>query len=124
MFGLMSAVLGIILFTQLGTIEGIVRSIVLLDAAVILSFSMTLLGLLAASIGAVIWASRTPVIYLAVSGGSVVLLAFLLAEVVNINVHGPTEIFLFVIPMLAVSAAVLSVIAAVRYMRSRWKHQH
>jgi hypothetical protein len=100
--------LGIILYSQLET----------------LSIAMTLVGLLATLIGGVIWACRAPIVWSLLSGLSIWVVALLLLELVNINVHGTTAMFLPVIFAAVISGALLLLIAAVRFVLSLRTRKH
>jgi uncharacterized membrane protein (UPF0136 family) len=82
---------------------------------------MTLLGLLTALIGGVTWAWRAPLAHLLLSGVSVGVVAFLLAELVDINIHGPTALLLFVVVAGLLGCALILLLAAIRFTLSRRK---
>jgi hypothetical protein len=112
--GASAAALGVILYFQLGRIVELRVSLAVLNFASIMSFSMALLGLLAALIGSVAWARRAPRIHLLWAGLSVGVASLLLAALGNINVHGPTAIFMFVVLAGALGRFLILVIAADR----------
>jgi hypothetical protein len=95
-----------------------------LNTAAILSHSLTVLGLLAILIGGASWACRAPLGYSLLSGVLVGVVALLLAELININIHGPTAIFLYVIFAGSLGCALILLIAAIRFALSRRQHQH
>jgi hypothetical protein len=108
-----SAVVGIVLYTQLGRIVDLRLGDHVLDAVVISSFASTFGGLLTAIVGSAIWARRTPTrqplkIAVLVGVGSL-----LLCLAVDVNVHGPSAMLMFLVPFSVVN--VLSVLVA-----SRW----
>jgi hypothetical protein len=95
--GISLAVLGMILFSQLGRIVNLRVSNTLLNTAAILSFSMTLLGLLGTLIGGVAWARRAPTVQVLWSAAAAGVTAILLAIFGDINVHESTFILMFVV---------------------------
>jgi hypothetical protein len=113
--GVAAAVLGIVLYSQLDAIENFRVSLAVLNSAAILSISLTLLGLLTALAGGLIWAYRAPLASAAFSGISVGAVAYLLAHLVKINVHGPSAAFLFVILAGALGSLLILAIAAFRF---------
>lgn len=134
LIGVIATVLGIILFSQLGRIEDVASSLndfLLLRATVILSFGMTLLGLVAASAGGVIWARHARLRHLPVAALCVGFLGLVLSRFVHMSPeptdapgpHGPTAIFILVIPVTVVIAVMLLLIGAVRFLLSRRQHQ-
>ena len=87
---------GIVLYTQLDRIAGLRGSPAILDTAALGSMVATAGGLLTAIIGSVVWARRAPnaqVISVAVSIGAAI---FYLAALVDINIHAPSAILMFV----------------------------
>jgi hypothetical protein len=129
LIGVIATVPGIILFSQLGRIEDL-NNFVLLQAAVTLSFAMMLLGLVAASVGGVIWARHARLRHLPVAALCVGFLGLVLSRFVHMTPeptdapgpHGPTAIFLLVIPVTVVIAVMLLLIGAVRFLLSRRQH--
>jgi hypothetical protein len=120
--GVSAAALGVIVLSQLERIEGHrLGSMDLLEFAVTLGIPMTVLGLLAALAGGVIWACRARLVHVLYAAVSVGIVAFLLAEFVDVNVHGTTAIFGFVIFAGAVGCAGILLIAVVRFL-SRLRH--
>jgi len=119
LIGTSASALGIILYSQLSRIVDLRVSLVVLNGAAILSHSLTLLGLLATLIGAVFWPLRTRLVHILLSGLSVGIATFLLAILVDINVHGPTAILLYVVFAGALGCALMLLIAAVRFALSR-----
>jgi len=110
------AFFGIVLYFLLGSIS---RSIAVLDATVILSLSMTLLGLLAALIGGLIWAWRASIVWLLVSATVIGGPGLLLAEFGNFNVHGPDAILIFVVLAGLAIGGLFLLIAALRFALSQ-----
>jgi len=106
--------LGVILYFQLGRIVELRVSLTVVNLASILSFSMTMLGLLATLIGGAMWARRAPLIHLLWSGISVGLASLLLGLFGDINVHGPTGILVFVVLAGALACVLILVIGAGR----------
>jgi hypothetical protein len=124
--GVATAGLGILLYTQLGWVDEVaisLKSFALLRAAETSSLVLTVLGLLAALTGGVIWARRARLKQLPIPAVSVGLLAFLLIRFVDINMHGPTAIFTFVIPATLAMAVLLFVIGGARFLQSRRQQQ-
>jgi hypothetical protein len=124
--GVLTAALGIILYTQLDWVNEVaisLKSFALLGAAETTSLVMTVVGLLVALTGGVIWARHARLTQLPIPTVSVALLALLLTKFVNINMHGPTAIFTFVIPATLAMAALLFLIAAGRFLQSRRQQQ-
>lgn len=117
--GVLVTSLGIVFYSQLEQIVEVSRSPNTVNAAAILSFTATILGLLLALAGSALWASTAPLARVFVSGVSVATLAILLIVLVNVNVHGPTALFLFVIPAAIVCAALLLLKATSRYLGAR-----
>lgn len=121
LIGTSASALGIILYSQLSRIVDLRVNLVVLNGAAILSHSLALLGLLATMIGAVAWALRTRLVYILLSGMSVGVGTFLLAKLVDINVHGPTAILLYVVFAGAFGCALILLIAAVRFAVSLFR---
>ncbi len=124
--GIVTAALGIILYTQLDWVNEVaisLKSFALLGAAETTSLVMTVFGLLAALTGGVIWARHARLAQLPIPAVSVGLLALLLIKFVNINMHGPTAIFTFVIPATLAMAVLLFVIGGARFLQSRRQQQ-
>lgn len=117
--GMSAAFFGIVLYFLLGSIS---RNIVVLDAAVILSLSMTLLGLLAALTGGLIWAWRASIVWLLISATVIGGPGFLLAEFGNFNVHGPDAILVFVVLTALGIGGLFLLIAGLRFALSRRTH--
>jgi len=117
LIGALTAVCGITLYSQLGRIVDLRVGLAVLNTAVILSFSTTALGLLGTLIGSVSWARRAPLVQVLISGASGGLATVLLAEFVDINVHGPTAILLFVMFAGALGSVVILFIAAFRFVQ-------
>jgi hypothetical protein len=124
LFGSSATLLGIILYVELGRISGLRLGLAVLNTAAISSISMTLLGLLAALIGGLVWAYHARLVYLPLSGVPLGVAAFLLAELVNINIHGPTGILMFVVFTGLLGSALILLIAAVRFALSRRQRSH
>ena len=124
--GVATAGLGILLYTQLGWVDEVaisLKSFALLRAAETLSLVLTVFGLLAALTGGVIWARHAQLRQLPVPAVSVGVLAFLLTKFVDINMHGPTAIFTFVIPATLAMAVLLFAIGGARFVRSKRQQQ-
>ena len=122
--GLSAAVLGMILYSQLDAIVELRLRPPVLDAAALLSISLTLLGLLTAVVGGLIWAYRARIESAAVSGILVGIAALLLDRLVNINVHGPSAVFLFVILAGALGSVLILAIVAIRFAVSLGYKKH
>ena len=123
LIGISVSVLGIILNFQLDRIANLRMNFMVLNAAAILSIFMTVIGLLSVLIGVVAWAWRAPLFYLMFAGLSVGVLAFFVAELVNINVHGPTALFMFIYLAGMLGCALILSVAAIRFVLSRRQHQ-
>jgi hypothetical protein len=123
LIGISMSVLGIILNFQLDRIANLRMNFMVLNAAAILSISMTVIGLLSVLIGVVAWAWRAPLFSLMFAGLSVGVLAFFVAEFVNINVHGPTALFAFIDLAGMLGCALILSVAAIRFVLSRRQHQ-
>jgi len=120
--GVVTAGLGILLYTQLGRVDEIaikLNSFALLRAAETSSLPLTVLGLLVALTGGVIWARHAQLKQLPIPAISVGLLAFLLIKFVDVNMHGPTAIFTFVTPATLAMAVLLFAIGGARFLQSR-----
>jgi hypothetical protein len=105
---------GIILYSQLGNIVELHVSLAVLNGAASLSISLTLVGLVAALIGSVGWARRAPVDQALQVGLTTGVVTLLLAAFVNINIHGPSAIFLFVVFAGAIGSATILIVAGGR----------
>ena len=106
------AAAGIILYTQLDRILNLMGESVL-NSAVFGSMAATFGGFIAATVGSVIWARRTPThaplkIAISVGVGSLFLLMM-----VDVNVHGPSGILMFLFPFSVIN--VLSLLIATRW---------
>jgi hypothetical protein len=106
--------LGVILYFQLGRIVELRVSLAVVNLASILSFSMTMLGLLATLIGVAVWARRAPRGHLLWSGLSVGLASLLLGLFGNINVHGTNGILALVVLAGAFVCVLILVVGAGR----------
>jgi hypothetical protein len=113
--GTLTAVLAMILYSQLGRVANLHVSLTTLNAAAILGISMTLLGLLGTLIGSVVWARRAPLSHVLGLGASEGIVAFLLAVSVDINIHGPTAIVILVVFAGAIGCVAILSIAASRF---------
>lgn len=113
LLGSWTTFLGIILYALAGSLS---RNVYILDAFVVLSLSMTFLGLVALMVGGVMWAWRVSIAWMLLSALTVGGLGLLVAEFGDINVHGPTFILAFVV-LAAVTIGVLVVsIAVIRFV--------
>ena len=108
---------GIIHYSQLGNIVELHVSGAVLKGAATLSISMTLFGLLATLMGCVAWARGAPVAQALQSGFVIGVASLVLAACVNINVHGPTGILLFVVFAGAISSLSILFVAGGRFVR-------
>jgi len=117
--GLSVAFLGIVLYFLLFLLGSGSGSSVVPEAIAILSLSMTLLGLLAALIGGLIWAWRASVVWLfvfaMVFGGP----GLLLAEFGQFNVHGPDAVLIFVVLAALAIGGLFLLMAGLRFALSR-----
>jgi hypothetical protein len=120
--GVVTAGLGILLYARLGWVDEVaisLNSFALLRAAETLSLVLTVVGLLAALTGGVIWARHVELRQLPIPASAVALLAFLLIKFVDINMHGPTAIFTFVTPATLAMAVLFLAIGGARFLQSR-----
>jgi hypothetical protein len=113
--GLSAFVLGILLYLQLDKIVDLRLSLTVLNSVSLLSLALMICGSLAALGGTLIWAYRAPLESVVLLGFSLGFVAFLLGELVNINIHDPTAVFVFVIIAAALGAVVILVLAALRF---------
>jgi len=107
------AAAGIILYTQLDRIVNLRMGESVLNAAVFGSMAATFGGFVIATVGSVIWARRAPThvplkIAISVGVGSLFLLLM-----VDVNVHGPSAILMFLFPFSVIN--VLSLLIATRW---------
>jgi hypothetical protein len=117
LIGISATALGLLLFSQLHRIEGHrLGSMDLVEAAVTFGIPMILLGLVATLAGGVIWAWRARLVYVLCWGVSVGIVAFLLGEFVDVNVHGEMAMFGAVIFAGGVGCAAMLVIAFARVL--------
>jgi hypothetical protein len=117
-----AAGLGVFLYTRLGWVNDFaisLNSFALLRAAETTSLLLTVLGLLAALTGGVLWARHARLQQLPVPAALVCVLAFVLIKFVDINMHGPTAIFTFVTPAILAMAVLFCAIGASRFLQSR-----
>ena len=121
--GLCAALLGMIFYSQLDRLVDLRVSLTVLNSASMLSASLMLLGLLTTVVGGVIWAYRAPIESAAVSGISVGFAAVLLDRLVNINVHGPSAVFLFVVIAGALGSVLILAVVAIRFAVSLGQKQ-
>jgi hypothetical protein len=87
--------LGITLYSQLYNVMDLKPSPAMLDPYALLAIAMTLGGLVTALVGAVIWTRRVSRRNALLAAASTSLLGVLLAVFVQVNIHGPTAIFMF-----------------------------
>lgn len=104
---------GIVLYTQLGRIGDLRMGVNVLNVVALSSIAATFGGFLTAIVGSVIWARRSskhqPLkIAFLVGVGS-----FFLLLLVDVNIHGPSAILMFLMPFSAVN--VLSVLVVTRW---------
>jgi hypothetical protein len=118
LIGTTATALGIILEFSLDGIVDARLGLSFLNVASTVSLSMTILGLVSVLIGGAIWACHAPLAYLPLAGFSAAILVFVLAEVVQINIHGWTGILMFVVLAGSVGCVLILVIAAVRFALS------
>jgi hypothetical protein len=132
--GVGATVLGIIVFSQIGRIEDLaswLNDFLLLQAALIVSFGLMLPGLVTAVVGSAIWARHARLGHLPFAALSAGFLSLLLARFVKFSPeptdapgpHGPTAIFIIVIPVVVLIAVMLLLIGAVRFLRSWRQHE-
>lgn len=103
------------LYSELGRIEDLHVSLAIHNTAAILSFSVTLFGLLSALVGSGIWARRAPFLLVLGLGALEGIIAFLLAVIVDINNHGPTAILIMVVFAGAIGCVVILSTAVSRF---------
>lgn len=104
------AAAGMVLYTQLDRIVDLRMGESLLGVAVVSSMAATFGGFLTAIVGSAIWARKSPTrqplkIAVLIGVGS-----FLLVWAVDVNIHGPSAILMFLVPFSVVN--VLSVLIA------------
>jgi uncharacterized membrane protein YesL len=104
---------GIVLYTQLDRIVELRSGTNVLDTAAFSSIAATFGGFLAAIVGSVVWARRSSTrrplkIAFLVGVGS-----FLLCLGVDVNVHGPSAILMFLVPFSVIN--VLWVLVVTRW---------
>jgi hypothetical protein len=116
LIGISMSVLGITLYSQLDRIVDFHMGIAVLNTAAILSHSMTLLGLLATLIGAAAWARRAPLVHALLSGVFAGVLALLLDVFLDVNIHGPSAILIYVILAGTLGCVVILLITAIRFL--------
>ena len=105
---------GVVLYSQMGTIVELRVELWVLNAAAMTSFAMTALGSLITLTGGVYWARRAPSVQVITSGVSAGLAVVLVACFVDINVHGPTAMLIFVEIVGAIGSVVMLSIAGAR----------
>jgi hypothetical protein len=111
--GMRATPLGIILFFLLGSLS---RNVIVLDGAMVISLSLSLLGLLALLAGGVMWAWRAPIVWLLMGAVAVGGMGLLIAEFGAINV----AILMFVVLAVVTIGGLLLLIAGVRLLLS-WR---
>ena len=104
---------GIVLYTQLGRIADWRIGVNVMNAAALCSMVATFGGSLTAIVGSAIWARRSPThrplkVAFLVGVGS-----FFLCLAVDVNIHGPSAILIFLVPFSVVN--VLSVLVVTRW---------
>lgn len=104
---------GIVLYTQLDRIVELRSGGNVLDTAAIGSIAATFGGFLTAIIGSVVWARRNPTHWPLKIAFLVGVASFLLCLAVDVNVHGPSSILMFLVPFSV--ANVLSVLIVTRW---------
>ena len=110
MMGYAFAAAGILLYTQLDKIENWRTGLDILNVAALCSIATTFGGFLISIVGSAIWARRNPThqpLKIAFASGVV---SILLCLMVNVNVHGPSSILMFLVPFSVVN--VLSILVA------------
>lgn len=96
-----------ILFTQLDRFAGVSRSFDLLDIAAVGGMAATLLGLLTAVVGSVIWARRASTSQVVTAAVLIFTATVLIVSLVAVNIHGPSAILVFVVPFSVLDAILL-----------------
>jgi hypothetical protein len=114
--GTLMTAFGLVLYSQMGTIVELRVALWVLNAAAMTSFAMTALGSLITLTGGVYWARRAPSVQVITSGASAGLAVVLVAYFVDINVHGPTAMLIFVEIVGAFGSVVMLSIAAARLL--------
>jgi hypothetical protein len=79
----------------------------MLNAYASLSIAMTLGGLVTALVGAITWAGHAPRRHVLLAAASTSLAGVLLVVFVDVNMHGPTAILMFVIMAAVVGVGLL-----------------
>jgi hypothetical protein len=112
--GTLMAAFGAVLYSQMGTIVELRVRLWVLNAAAMTSLATTGLGSLIALAGGVYWARRAPSVQVITSGVSAGLAVVLVACFVDINVHGPAAMLIFVEIVGAIGSVVMLAIAGIR----------
>ena len=115
--GIAVAAVGIVLYTQLDRIADLRVSPAVLNSAALGSVAATVGGLLTVIVGSVIWARRASdaqVMSAAVLIGAAIVF---LVTLVNVNIHGPSAILMFVEVFGVVDAVWLFLILGRRWQK-------
>ena len=118
LIGSWATFLGVILYVLLGSLS---RNVYILDAIVVLSLSMTVLGLLALITGGVVWAWRASIAWTLIFALAVGGVSLLVAEYGDVNVHGPASILMFVVLAAVAVGGLFGLIAIVRLAPHIWR---
>jgi len=117
LIGIWATFLEVILYALLGSLS---RNVYVLDAFVVLSLSMTFLGLLTLMVGGVMWAWRASIAWMLLSALAVGCVGLLIAEFGGINVHEPTAILMFVVLAAVAVGGSFVLIAVIRFVSHLW----
>jgi hypothetical protein len=114
--GISASFFGIILYSQLGRVVDLRVGLWAVNFTVILSLSLTLLGLLAILVAGITWAWRAPVTQLLPAGLCGGIAALGLVEFADINVHGPTAVLMPVVCVISLGSVLMLLIAFRRFI--------
>ena len=113
--GLVVAAAGIVLYTQLDRVGDLGVSFAVLDGVALGSIVTTLCGLLTATVGSVIWARRVSTNHILSASVLICAAVVLVVSLVNVNIHNPSAILIFVIPFGVLDAGLLFLIVGLRW---------
>jgi hypothetical protein len=99
---------GVVVFTQLDVIENWRFGSEVLGIAVLGSLAAILVGFVIACVGSVTWSKRTRTYKPLKIAVLIAVATFLLTRVININVHGPSGILMFVVLLSVINVFALA----------------
>ena len=117
--GIAASAIGVSLNMSLDWIQSKKSDIDLLNFVALLSIALTLPGLVAALIGAALWAWKSAPIWSCSLGISLAVAVVITSRIVDMNVHGPTAILGPVLFAGVVASGLMLLIALVRALSSR-----